>query len=201
MAFPKPERQVLLREGARALAPNSWGRVVFRPSLFSDLITRCTPQHISLKPSAHRRKRAEAGAEQNQTTTAIVDPDPDEITTTCPQEYEAGDMKRTPIRALFISPCRPSMARIYSDTLAWNPTGIDSVSSYKIGDTAAERPSFVGSLGPISPLGVVPAAGGVIVVDADGKPLGAVGVTGDTSDNDEICALAGIAAAGLTAQA
>jgi uncharacterized protein GlcG (DUF336 family) len=32
----------------------------------------------------------------------------------------------------------------------------------------------------------------------DGLPIGAVGVTGDTSDNDEIAALAGIAAAGLT---
>ncbi len=40
----------------------------------------------------------------------------------------------------------------------------------------------------------------MIVVDADGAPIGAVGVTGDTSDNDEACAFAGIAAAGLTAQ-
>ena len=75
------------------------------------------------------------------------------------------------------------------------------VSSRKIGDMAAERPAFVASLGPISPHGLVPAAGGVIVVDGAGAPIGAVGVTGDTSDNDEICALAGIAAAGLTAQA
>ena len=74
------------------------------------------------------------------------------------------------------------------------------VSSRTIGDMAAERPSFVASLNPIAPLGVVPAAGGVIVVDAYG-PIGAVGVTGDTSDQDEQCALAGIAAAGLTAQA
>jgi len=75
------------------------------------------------------------------------------------------------------------------------------VSSRKIGDMAAERPTFVASLGPISPHGIIPAAGGVIVVGADGRPIGAVGVTGDTSDNDEICALAGIAAAGLSAQA
>jgi len=74
------------------------------------------------------------------------------------------------------------------------------LSSRKIGDMAAERPSFVASLGPISPLGIVPAAGGVIVVGDDGQPIGAVGITGDTSDNDEACALAGIAAAGLTAQ-
>ncbi len=39
------------------------------------------------------------------------------------------------------------------------------VSSRKIGEMAAERPSFVASLGPISQHGVIPAAGGVIVVD------------------------------------
>jgi uncharacterized protein GlcG (DUF336 family) len=75
------------------------------------------------------------------------------------------------------------------------------VSSRKIGDMAAERPTFIASLGPIAPHGVVPAAGGVIVVDGEGLPIGAVGITGDTSDNDELCTLAGIAAAGLTAQA
>ena len=74
------------------------------------------------------------------------------------------------------------------------------VSSRRIGEMAAERPSFVASLGAIAPNGVIPAAGGVIVVDGAGAPIGAVGVTGDTSDNDEACALAGIAAAGLKAQ-
>ena len=73
------------------------------------------------------------------------------------------------------------------------------VSSRTIGNMAAERPTFIASLGPIAPTGVVPAAGGVIVVDAAGQPLGAVGVTGDTSDNDELAALAGIEAAGLKA--
>ncbi|MET0374623.1 MAG: heme-binding protein [Rhizorhabdus sp.] len=74
------------------------------------------------------------------------------------------------------------------------------VSSRTVAAMAAERPSFVESLGPISPHGVIPAAGGVIVIGSDGSPLGAVGVSGDTSDNDEICALAGIEAAGLKAQ-
>lgn len=74
------------------------------------------------------------------------------------------------------------------------------VSSRKIADMAAERPSFVASLGALAPHGVVPAAGGVIVVGPDGAPIGAVGITGDLSDNDEACALAGIAAAGLVAQ-
>lgn len=75
------------------------------------------------------------------------------------------------------------------------------VSSRRIGEMTADRPTFVASLGPISTDGVVPAAGGVIVLDADGLPLGAVGITGDTSDNDEACALVAIAAAGLRAGA
>lgn len=74
------------------------------------------------------------------------------------------------------------------------------MSSRKISDMAAERGPFVAALGAISPHGVVPAAGGVIAVGSDGRPLGAVGVTGDISDNDELCALAGLAGAGLTPQ-
>ena len=74
------------------------------------------------------------------------------------------------------------------------------VSSRRIAEMAAERPTFVAALGTLAPAGVVPAAGGVIVVGADGAPIGAVGITGDTSDNDEAAALAGIAAAGLDPQ-
>jgi uncharacterized protein GlcG (DUF336 family) len=44
---------------------------------------------------------------------------------------------------------------------------------------------------------MVPAAGGVLIAGKDGTLIGAVGVTGDTSDNDEHCALAGVEAAGL----
>ena len=75
------------------------------------------------------------------------------------------------------------------------------ISSRAIADMAAERPSFVAALNSVSPFGVVPAAGGVIVSETDGWPVGAIGVTGDTSDNDETCALAGLAAAGLTSRA
>lgn len=46
----------------------------------------------------------------------------------------------------------------------------------------------------------VPVKGGVLVRDANGLVLGAVGVTGDTSDNDAIAAVAGIEAAGLVAE-
>ena len=47
---------------------------------------------------------------------------------------------------------------------------------------------------------LVPVPGGVLVKEADGTLLGAVGVSGDTSDNDEAAAVAGIEAAGLTAE-
>jgi uncharacterized protein GlcG (DUF336 family) len=64
---------------------------------------------------------------------------------------------------------------------------------------AAAVPQFFTSLTTIFPKGIIPVAGGVLIRDASGALLGAVGVSGDTSDNDEICALAGIAAAGLVA--
>lgn len=45
---------------------------------------------------------------------------------------------------------------------------------------------------------LIPVPGGVLVADSDRQVLGAVGISGDTSDNDEAAALAGIEAAGLT---
>lgn len=74
------------------------------------------------------------------------------------------------------------------------------VSSRTVGEMAADRPTFIGSLGPLLPAGAVPAAGGIIVADCNGQTIGAVGITGDTSDNDEECTLAGIAAAGFSAK-
>ncbi|MFK8250515.1 GlcG/HbpS family heme-binding protein [Ancylobacter terrae] len=44
---------------------------------------------------------------------------------------------------------------------------------------------------------MVPVPGGVLIRDAAGEVIGAVGISGDTSDNDEAAALAGIAAAGF----
>jgi uncharacterized protein GlcG (DUF336 family) len=73
------------------------------------------------------------------------------------------------------------------------------MSSRQIADMAAERPTFVASLAALAPQGLVPAAGGILI-SAGGDIAGAVGVTGDTSDNDEACALAGIAGTGLAAR-
>lgn len=58
-------------------------------------------------------------------------------------------------------------------------------------------PAFIGSLSGLMQGGLAPAPGGVLVRTADGVLLGAIGVSGDTSDNDEAAALAGVAAVGL----
>ncbi len=71
------------------------------------------------------------------------------------------------------------------------------VSSRTIAEMAIERPTFVTAAAGLNPAGIVPAAGGVLIHDAGGALMGAIGVTGDTSDNDELCALAGMAAAGI----
>lgn len=69
------------------------------------------------------------------------------------------------------------------------------MSSREIADMATDRPSFFASLLALAPRGIVPAAGGNLIVSANGQAIGAVGVTGDSSDNDETCGLAGIDAA------
>ena len=45
--------------------------------------------------------------------------------------------------------------------------------------------------------GIIPVPGGVLIKSTEGQIMGAVGVSGDTSDNDELAALAGIQAAGF----
>jgi uncharacterized protein GlcG (DUF336 family) len=62
---------------------------------------------------------------------------------------------------------------------------------------AQATPAFYGALAAVFPQGILPVPGGVLIRDAGGKLLGAVGISGDTSDNDELCAVAGIRAAGL----
>jgi uncharacterized protein GlcG (DUF336 family) len=73
------------------------------------------------------------------------------------------------------------------------------VSSRALGEMAADRPQFLAALSAAWDGKLIPAAGGVLVKDAAGTVIGAVGISGDLSDKDEDAALAGIAAAGLTA--
>lgn len=62
---------------------------------------------------------------------------------------------------------------------------------------AEEQPYFMAAVNGIYGGQVVPVPGGVLLRDKTGSVIGAVGVTGDTSDNDAEAAMAGIAAAGL----
>ncbi|SHO65962.1 Uncharacterized conserved protein GlcG, DUF336 family [Pseudoxanthobacter soli DSM 19599] len=64
---------------------------------------------------------------------------------------------------------------------------------------AIERPHFVQGLESISGGKIVPVIGGVLIKTAEERIVGAVGVSGDLSENDEAVAIAGIEAAGLSA--
>jgi uncharacterized protein GlcG (DUF336 family) len=65
---------------------------------------------------------------------------------------------------------------------------------------AQEQAYFIDAVNTLAKGALVPVPGGVLIQDGT-TLLGAVGVSGDTSDNDEACAVAGIEAAGLKANA
>lgn len=69
--------------------------------------------------------------------------------------------------------------------------------SRSIGKRAVDQPSFVAAVSHVVGGSLVPVPGGVLVLDEAGVLVGAVGASGDTSDNDEGAVLAGIAAVGL----
>jgi uncharacterized protein GlcG (DUF336 family) len=71
--------------------------------------------------------------------------------------------------------------------------------SRAISDRAQQSPAFFASLSAVTNGGMAIAPGGVLIRDGSGAILGAVGVSGDTSDIDELCAVAGIQAAGFHA--
>lgn len=58
---------------------------------------------------------------------------------------------------------------------------------------------FFTALASVSNGRVVPVPGGVLIRDQNGEIVGAAGISGDTSEKDEACAIAGIEAAGFTA--
>lgn len=66
---------------------------------------------------------------------------------------------------------------------------------------AQEQPYFIQAMNALSEGSLVPVPGGVLARNRDGEIIGAVGITGDNSDNDEACAVAGIQAVGLVADA
>ncbi|MDA0368605.1 MAG: heme-binding protein [Proteobacteria bacterium] len=79
---------------------------------------------------------------------------------------------------------------------AWGALGMGT-SSGALAERLAGNAPFLNALAAMSQGRVVPAAGGVLIRRADGGVIGAVGISGDRSDKDEACAIAGIRAAGL----
>jgi uncharacterized protein GlcG (DUF336 family) len=67
-------------------------------------------------------------------------------------------------------------------------------------ERAQKAPMFITTLSAVSNGRVMAVPGGVLIQEQDGDTIGAVGISGDTSDNDEACAVAGITAAGLKAE-
>ena len=66
---------------------------------------------------------------------------------------------------------------------------------------AEQASTFFLAANGVLPHGVLPVAGGVLIRGAGGSLIGAIGVSGDWPDNDEICAVAAILAAGLVPDA
>ena len=64
---------------------------------------------------------------------------------------------------------------------------------------AQSHPMFINALTDMSGGRIVPSPGGVLIKNADGRTIGAVGISGDTGENDEVAAVAGVEAAGLVA--
>lgn len=109
---------------------------------------------------------------------------------------DAGGHLKALSRADGASLMRPQIAM----AKAWGAVGV-GVSSRKLGEMGEERPMFMNALINISDQRLLPVPGGVLVRDKNNNIIGSVGITGDLSDQDEHCAIVGIQAAGLIADA
>ncbi|MGH8926910.1 MAG: GlcG/HbpS family heme-binding protein [Acidimicrobiia bacterium] len=79
---------------------------------------------------------------------------------------------------------------------AWGSLGMGHPGRV-LAERSQKMPVFFGALSDMSGGKMVPLAGGVLIRSAEGTLLGAVGVSGDTSEQDEVAAVAGITAVGL----
>lgn len=81
---------------------------------------------------------------------------------------------------------------------AWGALGL-GMGGRELAKRASVAPAFMGAMSDLAEGKMIPVPGGVLIRDAGGAIIGAVGVTGDVSENDEACAVAGIRKVGLTA--
>jgi len=82
---------------------------------------------------------------------------------------------------------------------AWGALGM-GISSRLIRDRLSSRPVFQNALAAASDGRLIPAPGGVLVEDNNSVTIGAVGISGDTSEKDEYCAILAIKKAGLKSE-
>lgn len=75
----------------------------------------------------------------------------------------------------------------------------NGVASRTVGERNEQRPAFLAAVAAASEGHFIPVAGGVLVLDASEEVIGAVGISGASSDEDESAAIAGIEAAGFRA--
>ena len=83
-----------------------------------------------------------------------------------------------------------------SHAKAWGCLGM-GFGSRKLADRTPRNAYFTTALQSMSEGKAVPAPGGILIRNAAGDVVGAVGVSGETSDNDELCAMQGVEAVGL----
>ena len=81
---------------------------------------------------------------------------------------------------------------------AWGSVAMDE-GSRGLAKRAKANPGFFNALAVASNGRLLPNPGGVLIRDAAGDIIGAVGISGDTGPKDEVYAVAGIEAAGLVA--
>ncbi len=81
---------------------------------------------------------------------------------------------------------------------AWGAVSM-GISSRSLAAVATERPDFMNALMSMSEGKIMPVPGGVLIRDTKNNLIGAVGISGDISDHDERCAIAGIEAVGFIA--
>ncbi len=91
---------------------------------------------------------------------------------------------------------RPQIAQ----AKAWGAIGM-GMGTRSLATRAATHPAFVGAIGSLTEGRIIPVPGGVLIVGDDKEIVGAVGISGEHSDNDEACAVAGIIASGFSADA
>ncbi len=81
---------------------------------------------------------------------------------------------------------------------AWGAVGMGS-SSRALAERAKDNPNFFVALAATAEGKFLPQPGAVLIKDAQGQILGAVGASGGTGDEDELICIAGVQAAGLVA--